>query len=116
MPRVFEGRATPTQPLNSDAPMPSPTSAAKGAPVTTYVVIGGLVVLMVGGLAWIIQYLPSRGNPQPGIKDKPAGEAKDVLVFSRTKAVWETDESGEDTGYMREYERGVEGNYYFPFR
>ena len=79
-----------------------------------------LFVAIIAGVAWMTQYMPNwRGTPvEPPIDKgrKTRGEITEAIKFTRVRAVWEFDERGEDTGYVREYERGVEGRYYFPFQ
>jgi hypothetical protein len=85
----------------------------------------GLILVVVGGLTWVGQYMPSWKKRQQGVADpiKPGTDQK-VLEFSprssrqpgEVSAVFERDESGDDTGYVLEVERGVLGHYYFPFR
>lgn len=87
--------------------------------ISRYVLPVVLFVGIIGGIAWLTQYMPSWRTPDtsPGSAvKKDTSPAQDVLKFTRTRAVWDFDEQGQDTGYVREYERGVEGHYDFPFR
>jgi hypothetical protein len=98
---------------------PTPVAKKKGT-LSRYVLPIGLFVLVVGGIAWLTQYLPSWRAPASAVvdPDKRSGLAgKQVIqVVGSNVAVWERDADGNNTGYVREYERGVEGHYDFPFK
>jgi len=66
-----------------------------------------LFVLIVGGLAWLVQYVPSW-------RKKPAARvsAEKQLVFPETRALWDPG----DPEYAMEFERGQPGHYDFPFQ
>jgi hypothetical protein len=65
-----------------------------------------LFVLIVGGLAWFVQYLPSwRKRPST----RPPGEQQ--LVFKRPIALWDVN----DPGYAKEVERGEPCHYDYAF-
>src|SRR6266851_8337 len=44
-----------------------------------------LLVLVVGGIAWVVQYLPSRGVK---VDQPPAPVGKKLLAFRSTVALW----------------------------
>lgn len=97
--------------------MPSPTPVATKGTLSRYVMPIGLFLAIIGGTAWLTQYLPNWRNAET-VKSVtgPSSAGKPVIQLSRNFAVWETDEDGKNTGYVREYERGVEGHYDFPFK
>lgn len=84
---------------------------------------GAILVLAAGiaGLVWFIPWWHSRVPlPSPG-HVKESGD--EILRFSRkeagtnmTRAVWEFDDHGHDSGYERETEQNVPCYYYFAFR
>jgi hypothetical protein len=84
-----------------------------------------LLVVIVGGITWLTQFLPSRGivAPLPPVKGDERDKGKEVLSYSRPEGqfgtlhgIWERDASGKETPYMLENENGVAGYYDFPFR
>src|SRR6516162_3438505 len=109
--------STPTgsKPPSKDA---APRSVLTVAFMSTVV----LVVLMVGFIAWVIQYLPSRGKNVS--LPAPSPLAKKLLVFERPEALWrkkpavqKKDAGPDDMEDPFKYvENGTSGHYDFPFK
>jgi hypothetical protein len=74
-----------------------------------------LFVAVVGGIAWIVQYVPN-WRKKTDVKPLPAVE-KPALLFTETMATWEPEDEKKpyDERYAKEYERGAEGRYDYPF-
>jgi hypothetical protein len=97
---------------------PAPRSVLTAAFVSTLV----LVVLMVGFMAWVIQYLPSRGKNVSVPPPPPQG--KILLAFERPDALWRNkpavqkkDAGPDDMEDPFKYvENGTSGHYDFPFK
>jgi hypothetical protein len=64
-----------------------------------------LFILVVGGVAWVIQYLPSNVNPRP---DSSSAQKLVKFMFDHGVA------DANDREYLAEYEPGQEGKYDFP--
>jgi hypothetical protein len=104
---------------------PTPTTKPKPAPrssVLRYVLPLVLLVAVIGGVAWVAQYLPSivkNRKPPP-----PPEPMKVLLSFPRYIAQWSAEavvESSDDPmkkeSYTeREFEPNEEGHYDFPFK
>ena len=87
-----------------------------------------LFVLIVGGIAWVVQYLPAwrAGTSTPAPPPSKVKDEDDLLTFSRRRvqlgalraviATFELNENGKDTGYVLEFLRGGHGHYDFAFR
>ncbi len=90
-----------------------PARKASGGAFSQYVLMVVLFVVIVGGIAWVVQNLPKwRTNaPAPGPEPNPNGSGKPVVEFSLTRAKWD-----KDSDYVKESEKGVPGHYDFPFR
>ena len=77
-----------------------------------------LVVAVVGGIAWVIQYLPSRGQKPPPAD--PSAAKKKMLAFERGGiAEWGTvieDADGKKFYPMKDVEPGDVGYYDFLFK
>jgi hypothetical protein len=90
------------------------TASASKSTFSRYVLPVVLFMAVVGVIAWLTQYMPTWHEQAQVKQGEPATD--EVVKFSRARGAWELDEKGEDTGYTREFERGVEGRYYFPFK
>ena len=92
---------------------PPPRRKSRGV-IARYVLPLALFVAVVGVIAWVAQYMPSWRAPAPDAA--PVAPARNqgppTVVFARTRAVWDA----ADPGYVREFERGVQGHFDFPFR
>jgi hypothetical protein len=67
-----------------------------------------LFVAVVGGTAWVVQWLPNwRQRPQPPVTQP----SQPVLVFEQKRAVWDP----TDTDYAAEFEFGPGGHYDYLF-
>ncbi len=81
---------------------------------TRVVLPWALFMLVIGGIAWITQYLPSwRERPTQPLQENllPAK----VLEFAEPITIWERTKNGDPTGYVKEFEAGVEGQADFLF-
>ncbi len=73
-----------------------------------------LFVVVIGILAWVTQYLPS-WRERPGqivVAEQPQIK---LLEFPEPFTIWERDAQGQPTGYVQEFEPGVEGHADFLF-
>src|SRR5262245_24724056 len=107
-------------------PVPPPAPAVPDAPapaarsrVFTRIVLPLLVfTLVVGGIAYVTQNLPSRRKEAPAARPKPTLEAH-LKILERMDpqrpgifiATWDQD----DPRYIAELEPQTEGHYYFAF-
>jgi hypothetical protein len=81
-----------------------------------------VLVVIVGGIAWVVQYLPSRGRPVQPAKDPSTG--KKVLAFERPVAVWRKKPAtsnavpaeGLENDPYKDVETGTSGHYDFLFK
>lgn len=101
----------PSYPAPEDAPASAvpPPRRARGS-VLRYVLPVALFVLVIAGIAWAVQYVPSwRAAHRP---DPAAGPRYALPVkFPRNVAAWDK----ADPMYVRSFERGEKGHYDFPF-
>ncbi len=94
----------------NDASNPT-TLAPRGRSLAgRYLLLGAALVLVVGAIAWVTQWMPNWRStnvtpPPPPKNDKAAG-----MRFLFTQAMWD-----KDPEYLREYEKDVHGHYDFPF-
>jgi hypothetical protein len=73
-----------------------------------------LVVAIIGGIAWVTQYMPSWRTGRQQIKDDgsgPPASTQRAIHFAQTSPVWDKD----DPEYILEWERGVKGHYDYVF-
>jgi hypothetical protein len=69
-----------------------------------------IFVVMVGGITWVVQYLPSKG---PKTTSKAGGPKKPAAVeFRETQAVWDP----KNPEAVAELEYRTNGQYDFPFK
>src|SRR6516164_9040551 len=73
-----------SKPIGSNPP--SKNAAPRSLLTVAFVSTLVLVVLIVGFIAWVIQYLPSRGKNVSVPPPPPQG--KILLVFERPEALW----------------------------
>jgi len=87
-----------------DAPAPKSSNR--------YLFALALLILIIGGLAWLTQQMPNWRTriPKPG-PEAAKEKAPVVCRFPVTRAVWHP----EWKNYAREYEKGQHGHYDFPF-
>jgi hypothetical protein len=74
------------------------------------------LVAIVGGLAWVAQYLPSWNKSKD---DLLPGPNKDLVEFRFRQARWEKkpdDKTAEPADPSRDVESGSKGHYDFPFK
>lgn len=102
----------PRETLSSSA---GPRSPQKGF-FSRFVLPLILLMLIVGGIAWVAQYLPNtrtiEKKTSSAVRDKP------LIAFERQLASWETDAAGDmiASKNFKEFEPGMKGYYDFPFR
>ncbi|MCI0683697.1 MAG: hypothetical protein L0Y71_16445 [Gemmataceae bacterium] len=136
---------SPDAPLTSSAPLTAPPlaapppsspsadapSAARARSPVRWLIPLVLFVLIIGGIAWIVQNMPTWRGRTPPAAAPAAPKGPELLVrfvhpFDRERhahvAVWEDFEKLQKPEtkerprlYAREFERGAEGRYYFPF-
>jgi hypothetical protein len=97
--------------------IPSNSRASTKNAVLRYGLTLALLILIVGGIAWVIQYLPSRGLKTPAAKVDATD--KRLLVFVRDVAQWGTreDEEGkQNSPKYKDLEPGTKGHYDFLFK
>ncbi|MCI0642912.1 MAG: hypothetical protein L0Y72_06040 [Gemmataceae bacterium] len=74
-----------------------------------YALPGVLFVVIVGGIAWVTQFMPK--SRSSNTNTEPAPEAgKPVIRFPLTRVIW----NAEDKDYVNETEQ-VKGSFEFPF-
>lgn len=79
-----------------------------------------LLVLVVGGIAWLVQNIPNWRTKT--VTPTPANDDKPLLVFASKIAIWESppEKAGKDDkeqAYVyKEFENGAKGHYDFFFR
>ncbi len=90
---------------------PPPAAPRRSKSLLTRVVLPlCLFLVVIGGIAWVTQNMPSWRKPAANVPR--AGNSNEPLLrFPFEYAVWDK----ENPGYAAEYERGVEGHYDFPF-
>lgn len=73
-----------------------------------------LFVAIIGGVAYVVQNLPSGGKQarRGDDKGKATVAAAPLMSFQQEKAVWDPD----DETYIKEFEREQPGHYDFPFK
>src|SRR4051812_40445838 len=97
--------------------IPSNSRASTKNAVLRYGLTLALLILIVGGIAWVIQYLPSRGSRTSAAKVDATD--KRLLVFVRDVAQWGTkeDEEGKQNApKYKDLEPGTKGHYDFLFK
>lgn len=102
----------PTYPAPEDAPASAapPPRRPRGSALR-YVLPVALFVLVIGGIAWAVQYVPSWRAAQR-TETAPKPRYTQPVKFPRKEiAVWDR----ADPLYVRPFERGQEGHYDFPF-
>ncbi len=96
-------------------PIDKPTSAGPKPsrnPALRYLVALALLVAIVGGIAWVTQYMPGWRPPQP--TPPPPVKAKKMLAFVREVAQWGDKKDDEDKHFdSKDYEPGTTGHYDF---
>lgn len=104
-------------PQESFPTQPSPQNRS----LLRYAVSLVLLVLIIGGIAWVTQYLPRWTKTKPASPAPGASNANKLLKFERDVAQWSNvkrdSEAPEKESYRhRDYEPGQKGYYDFPFR
>lgn len=95
----------------SSAPPPvSPQSGPSSGRIFSRVVLPLiLLVLVIGGIAWVTQYMPAAKKPDT--TNQPAQSEELLIKFDEVRSIWDPD----DKEYARETESTVAGHYDFPF-
>lgn len=83
--------------------------AAKAGSLARYAVSLALLVAIIGGIAWVVQYLP---RWQSVAKPAPPAREKELVQFVTKVAIW----SKTDPNPYREFEPGDVGHYDFLFK
>jgi hypothetical protein len=102
-----QDRTTPQEPL----PQEQSGAKSKSSVFTRIVLPAAVFIIGIACIAWVTQYLPSRGHPQPAAKP---GE----IQFTPATFVWNPNENGEpaDKKYtIPEFELGIGGHYDYQF-
>ena len=85
---------------------PQPAPPPKKSNYGRYAMSLVLLVVVIGSVTWVVQYLPSRG---PKKIELPTDDKKPLLAFSSVVANW-----GNKDGYpFKEFESGDKGFYDF---
>jgi hypothetical protein len=115
---LFSERPLPSAPVES-APA-APSVADVGARPTRWAIPLLLFVAIIGGIAWLAQNMRNwREDKRPAAAATFSGELFRFPVFY---SHWEKppDTTGDNVPdpviYVREYERGEEGKYWYPFK
>lgn len=127
------------EPTNSPAPTPPPTpdhaafregrppASSRPAPARSsmlrYALSLGLLIAVIGVIAWVVQYLPSRTKTPKKVESAQASIVR-LLDFPRYQAQWDVpqadpkqdDLSAKEINLPKEVEYGTEGFYDFPFK
>src|SRR6266700_2538036 len=106
----------PTVPFPENPTALSATSAKVKSPMR-YVVPLALLSAIIGGIAWVVQNMPSWRKT--AVTAAPTVIPDALLGFTHFAkdgtyyAFWERPKETDKVPYSREYERGAEGRYYF---
>ncbi len=100
----------PGQPAAAPPRPPEPPRRKRGNPMTRIIVPLVLFFVVIGGIAFITQYLPNwRKTERP---KRTQGKTKAKVVFKTTRAVkWDKN----DEYYLKEFEAGEEGHVDYQF-
>lgn len=103
---------------------PIPPRPAARSPVLKYAISLVLLVAVIGGIAWVVQYLPSWNRRQKVDRDPPPPLTQ-LLQFPRWVALWDEQKPAAENkdgvplgekNLPREVEFGTPGHYDFPFK
>jgi hypothetical protein len=115
---LFSERLLPSAPAEGIPPTPS--IADGGGRPLRWVVPLVLFVVIIGVIAWVVQNMPNWRAPVTKNKDAPT--SAELFEFPIYYSHWEKppDLTGEkvpdQVHYIREFERGEEGRYWYPFK
>jgi hypothetical protein len=100
----------PHDPSTSTDPKPPAKSAA-----SRYALALVLMVLIVGAIAWVAQYLPSSAKPK--VVAPPPASGKKLVAFTRIFAQWGDKKDDEQKVLsVKDFETGTSGHYDFLFK
>src|SRR5262245_53321026 len=85
-----------------------------------------LFFLIIGGIAWLVQNMPTWRTSRPAVSAAPKGQENLIMCLHPFDpdarafvSLWEIPQKPEKDQaprlYAREFERGANGRYYFPF-
>ncbi len=98
-------------------PPPAGSQAPRKSSFMRYAVSLALIVVVIGGIAWVAQFLP-RWTQTRTVTPRGNTGAKTLLEFARTMAQWSEKPPEPDSKEVawREVEPGQKGYYDFPFK
>jgi hypothetical protein len=108
--------AAPVPPDNSLRRPTPPVARPRSKALTRIVLPAAIFIIGIACIAWVTQYLPSRGRPVA--QSKPASGSSDAIQFKPATFVWQPNELGEpkDRAYtIPEFELGKGGRYDYQF-
>jgi hypothetical protein len=101
--------------INSRRPA-APVARPRSKALTRVVLPAAVFIIGIACIAWVTQYLPSRGHPVT--QSKPGSGSSDAIQFKPATFVWQPNELGEpkDRAYtVPEFELGKGGRYDYQF-